>query len=735
MLKHILRNTLLSTAALMIAGCGACDSNANNGDDPDTTIIIDTDMGSDADSDAETPDMEVPDMPDTPDMDDDDDDAGEPDMNGPDPDMGSDMDPDMDDGFNPVQVCLADCEYDGPRADEVDCDYDGLSNEEEFSLGSDPCDNDTDGDGLTDLREIQEGTDLLNPDTDGDGLNDADELFFEFDPKNADTLGDGTLDGDRWIVNACDDPQSEPVDYYVSAPGDWQVALPPAFSNYSELTISTAMPMDKLAAAVFDDTANEVTAFILSSTPDAGQQAGSDILLDYVPAGGGGPLRQVGSVDQGSNGGDFFTHDFHSAAIGRYLVSTGSPISARQFRDQLLFAIAPFDPADVTGLPNSAGATYTQFRVFISASLRESDVQGNRVITTVAVAPASKYDSREKVQFRMDDLTNTTGISSSGDLNEVQCAQFRAGEGNPQADFYWVLDQSGSMSQEYDEVRTVANQFFAELSNTALDYRLGVTNMDATHDENGTTVSGFDGRLRVPPSWHTDLNSFLGEIDGYVESCSGCDGACEFGLKSAKLGIEWMRSSNAQAVERIRPDAQVITIFMSDEEDQDFQTSSQSACFGFDGTPPNTAAGQAKLQDFKNFYQNNTIAFSIIGDGSGCGTHDGEAYREVALATGGSFASLCDTDPQETIEDIIFAATGIASNYVIPDTPISSTLRVFKNDEWVPRSRSNGFDYFAQSNSIAFFGTYRPEPADPTMDDYGDDIAVSYQTFIDTTKD
>ncbi len=52
----------------------------------------------------------------------------------------------------------------------------------------------------------------------------------------------------------------------------------------------------------------------------------------------------------------------------------------------------------------------------------------------------------------------------------------------------------------------------------------------------------------------------------------------------------------------------------------------------------------------------------------------------------------------------------------------------------MPRSRENGFDYFAQTNAIAFFGSYRPVPADPTVGRYGDDIAVSYQTFLDTTK-
>ena len=715
MLTKSLRYGLAIAVMVNLAGCASCGPEETP-DDDSGPIIIDTDDGQPdmgPEPDAEPPnDTDVP----PPDMD-----------TPPDPDAGDtdpivpDMPPDMPeppemDNFDAVQICLADCNYAGDRADEVDCDYDGLSNVEETTLGTDSCDNDSDGDKLSDLRELQEGTDPLVPDSDGDGLVDADELFFGFDPNNPDTLGDGQLDGDRWIVTACDNPQSEQVDYYLSAEGDWQIALPPAFSNYAELTISTATPQNRKAAAVFDDTANEVTAFILSGTPTPQQQAGSDILRTYVPP-SGGPLRTVGTLQQSNNGGDFNTHDFHSAAIGRYLLTTSTPRSARQVRDQLLLALAGLAASDVTGLPNSSGATYTDFRIFISATFRESQIQGNRTITTVAVAPAEKFDSREKVQFRMDDLTNTTNVSSAGDIHTTNCAQFRAGEGNPAADFYWVLDQSGSMSDDFNRMKAVATQFFAELQNTALDYRLGVVNMDRN----------IQGRVRVPPGWHTDQATFISEIDDYVINCSGCGstaGYAEWGLWAGQQGIQWMRSSTTPITTRIRPDAQLITIFMSDEEAQSIQDD-----------PLSTTTGQTILNDFITFYQNNSIVFSIVDSpGFSCDA-EGEAYKQVALATGGSYASLCDADISETIEDIIFAATGLASNYRVNDTPISSTLRVFKNGEWVPRSRVNGFDYFAQSNAIAFFGTYRPEPADPTMGRYGDDIAVSYQTFIDTTKD
>jgi hypothetical protein len=328
-----------------------------------------------------------------------------------------------------------------------------------------------------------------------------------------------------------------------------------------------------------------------------------------------------------------------------------------------------------------------------------------------AVAPADKFDTRDKVKFRMDDLTNTTNVAQAADAEEIRCSTFRAGEGNPEADFYWVLDQSGSMSSDYAKVRAVANQFYANLNNTALDYRLAVTPMDPQ----------IQGRPRGNIAWHDDLTTFLGEIDN-VEN-GGYDCCDEYGLEVGKQGITWMRSSSAPQNLRIRSSAQLITIWMADEEANTFQ--------GDDLSNPTVSA---LLDTYKTWYAGQTIAFSITTIQPGSRTNDGEAYREVALATGGAFADLDAPDISETIDDIIYAATGLASNYQLPTTPISSTLRVFKNGVFVPRSRENGFDYFAQSNAIAFFGTFRPEPADPTQGRYGDDISVSYQAFVDTTK-
>jgi hypothetical protein len=82
-----------------------------------------------------------------------------------------------------------------PSVAGQDPDGDGLTNLQEFQLGTDPRNPDTDGDGVSDGEEVKRGTNPLNADTDGDGLTDADEIRLGTNPLNPDTDGDGIPDG------------------------------------------------------------------------------------------------------------------------------------------------------------------------------------------------------------------------------------------------------------------------------------------------------------------------------------------------------------------------------------------------------------------------------------------------------------------------------------------------------------------------------------------------------------
>lgn len=79
-----------------------------------------------------------------------------------------------------------------------DSDKDGLSNYEEYTLGTDPLTADSDHDGLSDGDEVNTyGTDPLKSDTDGDGLSDGDEIALGLNPLVVDTNGDGIPDNEE----------------------------------------------------------------------------------------------------------------------------------------------------------------------------------------------------------------------------------------------------------------------------------------------------------------------------------------------------------------------------------------------------------------------------------------------------------------------------------------------------------------------------------------------------------
>jgi hypothetical protein len=69
-----------------------------------------------------------------------------------------------------------------------DPDHDGLSNLQEYQLGTNMHNADSDGDGLTDGQEVQRGTNPAIVDTDGDGISDGLEVATGSDPLNSGSI-------------------------------------------------------------------------------------------------------------------------------------------------------------------------------------------------------------------------------------------------------------------------------------------------------------------------------------------------------------------------------------------------------------------------------------------------------------------------------------------------------------------------------------------------------------------
>jgi len=83
----------------------------------------------------------------------------------------------------------------------IDTDLDGLTDFQEYELGTNPRDSDTDNDGLSDFAEWRGFSPQTNPrhfDTDGDGLADGTEITYGSNPNAADTDGEGLSDGQEF---------------------------------------------------------------------------------------------------------------------------------------------------------------------------------------------------------------------------------------------------------------------------------------------------------------------------------------------------------------------------------------------------------------------------------------------------------------------------------------------------------------------------------------------------------
>jgi len=692
----VMRMSLAAASLLILASCGSSNGDAER---PDAVDAADGGEVRERDSSA----ADTPEPPDTG-------------RDGGSSDAVSDADAETDSGgadAGDSGTDRGDAETSCP-----DSDSDGLTDcEEREQECLDPNDGDTDGDGLGDYEEVQKQLDPCSADTDGDGATDSEELKFELDPRRVSTFGDGIRDGDRWILSACDEENrnAETVKFFESRAGDWTLALSPAFKNYTELTLANTSNPE--AAAVYDDPSAEVAGFLLSKEAPSSQNGP----VDPLKASGAvrRALNSVASVEQDSTGGSFATHDGKRAATGEYEIEVSNAKSVRKIRDELLFELAPFGRSDAAGLPNSAGTKHGSYKVTVSVVFRTGSAGTTQSLISLAATPLSQFRSVDRIRFRMDDLTNTTNISERVDDHLVNCSTFLPGNDTPRAEFYWVLDQSVSMDEENGTVASFAEEFEKEVRNTALDYRLGVTNTDVRND----------GHLRVPPGWHKSGTVFRSEIDGAVIDCSGwsCRSGTEHALEAARRGITFMSGLGSQTpsrAERIRGDADIVTVVMTDEvahSIDDFRSK----------------------QEYINFFRGRSRVFAITGTGGGflgC-AEDAARLRDVALATGGKTASICASNLQKTIRQIIFAAVADEA-FQLPQTPISSSLRVFVSDgnagrTWVPRSRSDGFDYFAERNSIALFGSFRPNASGNPGgggNRAGKYVAVKYETFKDRSK-
>lgn len=318
----------------------------------------------------------------------------------------------------------------------------------------------------------------------------------------------------------------------------------------------------------------------------------------------------------------------------------------------------------------------------------------------------------------------------------------------PQVDVLWVVDDSGSMSEEQTALGQNFPAFFAQTSINNVDYHIAVTT---------TLVSG---ETCIPDITNptAPCNTTADPEAGLYTACSGNDKfitrttsnaqsqfACnvsvadhsnvrpsraasdsqEAGLQAAKLFLSEPHISDPAANGGfLRDDAKLYVIMISDEEDQSNGPVDLYVDF---------------FQNLKGFRNRNLVSVSAIAGGvpTACAEAEpGTRYKDAVDAiANGLFLNICTNDWGTYLQQLAFDSFGLKSQFFLSRNADPTQLQVCISDQDIeanpaapcttvnqrPEGSADGYFYEASTNSVVF----NPGSVPPR----GQYIRVTYEAY------
>lgn len=235
----------------------------------------------------------------------------------------------------------------------------------------------------------------------------------------------------------------------------------------------------------------------------------------------------------------------------------------------------------------------------------------------------------------------------------------------PKVDVLWVIDDSGSMSDEQDKLATNLPAFFDFLDGSGMDWHIGVTTTDAE-------LEGLTGALH-PVAGYRYLTQDTPHVRELFEMLVrvGVGGSMdEMGLLAVEQGVFQPHSELIDANEGfLRDDAALHVVVISDEDDS-----------SGDRVDPTELA--TSLRTMKADPDIPVTFNSIVGPGpNGCdsGTNSasyGSRYVVTTWRVGGIHRSICEDDWVPVLEDLGLQAAGLRDTYVLSYVPVVASIEV-----------------------------------------------------------
>ena len=414
-------------------------------------------------------------------------------------------------------------------------------------------------------------------------------------------------------------------------------------------------------------------------------------------------------------------------------VSTRDAVNAGHVRNLVMSAALNRPLRQLEGLPNAVNAVAREHVVMMTVALRP-----NQLVVSAAVARRADHDSPlGGLWLLVDDLGNGTAVVSA-DRRPLSECDIETTSQRPMADIIWIVDESGSMNDNRQDIVENANVFFGKALAAGLDFRMGVAGMKKPGD--GVQLGKF---CSGPGFFAADdggedrflLSHEQGLFAACVKNPPYYEGGAEHGLTHGYHALKRHLPRAENAPNRIRTGAQLAVIFVTDEAAQELKQGSDGL-FGRRGfltqadyRKSNCALSREKkakmalfLRPLEDLYKSAGATVHVVGGTcqNSCNADIAYGYRELVQSSGGQEGEVCQHDLNATLQVIIDTIIGSASPRPLQHVPISSTLAVEANGQRLDRSRSRGYVYNAASNALTFINVDVPK---------GTVVVASYQRF------
>jgi hypothetical protein len=318
-----------------------------------------------------------------------------------------------------------------------------------------------------------------------------------------------------------------------------------------------------------------------------------------------------------------------------------------------------------------------------------------------------------------NDVTNPQGngapltvpLAGESTTNSSQTDVFQQLVDN-KIDILWVVDDSGSMSEEQALLGTNFSSFIAFADGLGVDYQVGVTTTEINDAPAGKlwACSGYNKIIRSSDANRVQAFDCAANVTnppgGNSRPNPGGSDEAEAGLQAARLALDVPVVNNENAG-FLRSDARLAVIMVSDEEDQ---------------SPGSVNLYVDFFRNIKGYANPQLVTVSAIaGDvPGGCATAaEGRRYYDAVSMLNGQFESICTQSWSTMLQNIGLDVFTLRTAWTLTRPADPATISVRVDGVSVPQNGTNGWTYDAAANTITFHGSAIPDPGSTIEVQYG----------------